>query len=48
MNRDQAKQLASDALEQLAKALEAGRSEVLKQYLAIISQFHNYSFLCCA
>ena len=44
MNWDQAKQLASDALEQLAKALEAGRSEALRQYLAIMSKFHNYSF----
>jgi hypothetical protein len=44
MNRDQAKQLASDALEQLAKALESGRSEALREYLAAMSKFHNYSF----
>lgn len=48
MKIEQAKQLTEQALDQLIQALEAGKSEVLKAYLATMSRFHKYSWLCCA
>jgi hypothetical protein len=33
-----------EAVNYLVEALEAGRSEVLTQYLSAMAQFHNYSF----
>jgi flagellar biosynthesis/type III secretory pathway protein FliH len=46
MKVEQAKQTASKAIEQLTQALEAGHSEGLREYLAAIARFHNYSLLC--
>ncbi len=44
MNTDQAKQLADTALTQLIEALEKGQSAALKEYLAIMSRFHKYTW----
>ena len=43
MNQDQAKQLADEALNKLAAALEQGHSETLRMYLAVMGRFHQYS-----
>jgi hypothetical protein len=47
MNSENIKQITNQAIEQLIKALNEGRSETLTQYLAAIGRFHRYSFLCC-
>lgn len=44
MNKDEAKQLAEKALTELHQALQAGKSETLKRYLAAMGRFHHYSF----
>lgn len=44
MNTDQAKALSDTALTKLMEALEAGQSETLKSYLAVMSRFHRYSW----
>jgi len=44
MKIEQAKQLTEQALDQLIQALEAGKSEALKAYLATMSRFHKYSW----
>ena len=44
MNTEQAKQLSESALERLMTALEQGKSEMLKQYLAVMSRFRRYSW----
>ncbi|HEV3482100.1 MAG TPA: hypothetical protein VGR97_07200 [Candidatus Acidoferrales bacterium] len=44
MKIEQAKQIASNAIEQLRQALEAGHSERLKGYLAAIARFRRYSW----
>jgi antirestriction protein ArdC len=44
MASKEARNLAEEALEKLAAALEAGRSEALKTYLAAMSRFHRYSW----
>lgn len=44
MKVEQAKQIASKAIEQLSQALEAGHSEGLREYLAAMGRFHRYSF----
>jgi antirestriction protein ArdC len=44
MKIEQAKQLTDQALDELIQALEAGKSETLKAYLAMMSRFHSYSF----
>ena len=44
MKIEQAKQLTEQALDQLIQALEAGKSEALKTYLATMSRFHKYSW----
>jgi hypothetical protein len=44
MKIEQAKQLTEQALDKLVQALEAGKSETLKAYLATMSRFHRYSF----
>jgi len=44
MKVEQAKQIASNAIEQLKQALERGHSEALKEYLAAIARFHRYSW----
>jgi hypothetical protein len=43
MKIEQAKQIASEAIEQLSQALEAGHSERLREYLAAMARFHRYS-----
>ncbi len=43
MKIEQAKQIASKAMEQLSKALERGHSETLREYLAAMARFHRYS-----
>ena len=43
MKVEQAKQIASKAIEQLSQALEAGHSEKLREYLAAMARFHRYS-----
>jgi antirestriction protein ArdC len=47
MKRDDAKQLADQALADLQQELEAGRSDALTRYLETMSRFHNYSFCNC-
>src|SRR5688572_26944003 len=44
MKIEQAKQLTEQALDKLIHALEAGKSEALRAYLAAVSRFHEYSF----
>jgi antirestriction protein ArdC len=44
MKAEQAKKLADEALQNLAAALEQGKSEALTAYLATMSRFHNYSW----
>ena len=44
MKVEQAKQIASNAIEQLRQALEAGHSERLKEYLAAMARFRRYSW----
>ncbi|PYU30030.1 MAG: hypothetical protein DMG31_15225 [Acidobacteria bacterium] len=46
MKVEQAKQIASKAIEQLSQALERGHSETLREYLAAMARFHRYSLLC--
>jgi antirestriction protein ArdC len=47
MTTDQAKQLSEDALNRLMAALEAGQSDALRNYLAVMSRFHRYSWGNC-
>ena len=47
MNTEQAKLLSEDALDRLMAALEAGQSDALKNYLAVMSRFHKYSWGNC-
>jgi len=44
MKAEQAKKVADQALEQLAEALAAGRSDELTRYLSMLAKFHKYSF----
>ena len=44
MKVEQAKQIASNAIEQLRQALEAGHSEKLREHLAAMARFHRYSW----
>ena len=44
MKVEQAKQIASNAIEQLQQALEAGHSERLKDHLAAMARFRRYSW----
>ncbi len=43
MKVEQAKQIASKAIEELSQALERGHSEKLMEYLAAMGRFHRYS-----
>jgi hypothetical protein len=43
MKVEEAKQIASKAIEQLSQALERGHSETLREYLAAMARFHRYS-----
>ena len=47
MNREEATTLATTTLDELAHALEQGRSEKLVSYLDMLSRFHQYSFRNC-
>ena len=44
MKGGQARTLTKDAIEKLAKALEAGKSDALTAFLATAARFHRYSF----
>ncbi len=44
MKAEQARKLADDALTNLSAALAGGQSDTLKQYLAAMSRFHDYSW----
>ncbi len=44
MKVEQAKQVASKAIEELSQALKRGHSEKLKEYLAAMARFHRYSW----
>jgi antirestriction protein ArdC len=44
MKIEQANQLTEQALDKLIRALEAGQSETLKAYLAMMSRFRRYSW----
>ena len=48
MTTEQAKQLTESALNRLMTALEQGHSGALKQYLAVMSRFRKYSWICSA
>ena len=43
MKIEQAKEIASKAIEELSHALEAGHSEKLREYLGAMARFHRYS-----
>ena len=45
--QNHARQLADNALDQLAAALESGKSETLLSYLRVMSRFHRYSWNNC-
>jgi hypothetical protein len=47
MTTEQAKQLSEDAIARLMQALEQGQSDALKNYLAVMSRFHRYSWGNC-
>lgn len=47
MNREEAQQVSSQAIDQLVAALEQGQSETLVKYLAALAKFHTYSFGNC-
>jgi len=47
MTTEQAKQLSEDAVTRLMQALEQGQSDALKNYLAVMSRFHRYSWGNC-
>lgn len=44
MKAEQAQRFTHEALEKLSAALEAGASEELRRYLAVMARFHRYSF----
>jgi antirestriction protein ArdC len=44
MKIEQAKQIASKAIQQLSQALEKGQTESLRNYLTAVGRFHRYSF----
>ncbi len=44
MKAEQARKLADDQVDKLAKALEAGHSETMRTYLAVMARFPRYSF----
>ncbi len=47
MNRDEALKKSDDALKELAEALRQGKSDILVEYLGMLSKFHHYSFGNC-
>ncbi len=48
MKKDDAKQLADQAITALQEELKAGRSESLLKYLDAMSRFHNFSWNNCS
>ena len=46
-NQNRSSELAADALKTLIEALEAGNSEALKSYLAVMARFNQYSWNNC-
>ena len=44
MKREDAIKMAEEKLQELAQALEQGRSQVLEDYLAAVAKLHKYSF----
>lgn len=44
MKIEQAKQIATKAIEELSQALETGHSEKLREYLGAMARFHRYSW----
>jgi antirestriction protein ArdC len=44
MKAEEARKLTDQALSRLAEALAQGKSDALRQYLAAMANFHNYSF----
>ncbi len=44
MKREDAMKIAEQKLQELAQALEQGRSQVLEDYLAAVAKLHKYSF----
>lgn len=44
MKREDAMKVAEEKLQELAQALEQGRSQVLEDYLAAVARLHKYSF----
>jgi len=47
MKKEEATKLADQALSDLEQSLKSGKSDSLKRYLAMMGQFHNYSFCNC-
>ncbi len=47
MNREEIQKRVESAYEELSKALEAGKSETLVEYLSMCARFHRYSFNNC-
>ena len=47
MNREEALKKSDDALQELAGALQQGKSDTLLKYLDTLSRFHRYSFGNC-
>lgn len=43
MKIEQAKQIATKAIDELSQAFEAGHSEKLREYLGAMARFHRYS-----
>ena len=43
LNREQVRRIARNAFNELVKSVEAGKSEMLKQYLKAMAKFHRYS-----
>jgi antirestriction protein ArdC len=43
MNRDEVRSIARQAFDELVEAVEAGKSETLKEYLTAMGRFHRYS-----
>ena len=44
VKREDAMKVAEQKLQELAQALEQGRSQVLEDYLAAVARLHKYSF----
>ncbi|MGH9486723.1 MAG: hypothetical protein ACRD04_03940 [Terriglobales bacterium] len=42
--KSKAQIVCEEAINRLAEALEAGRSDAIQQYLGVMSRFHHYSF----